>query len=91
MISILSVLIIKSKHDFVYHLSPAEVAYYENTNDKGAAPYAFHHIEDFTNDTDHFKSSVTNTTTKGNVDSPEAGLDALMQAIVCQGSYVCGS
>ena len=49
------------------------------------APYSYHHIQDFTRDISTFKKSVKNKNTQGNADFPEGGLDALLQAIVCEG------
>ena len=57
---------------------------YYNTGDK-KAPYSFHHIQDLVSDFDQFESKVDLTELTGNVDSPESGMDALMQAIVCDG------
>ena len=50
-----------------------------------SAPYSYHHIQDFTTDIKSFKTSVRNKRTQGNADFPEGGLDALLQAIVCEG------
>ena len=56
------------------------LSYYAST-----APYSYHHIQDFTSDINSFKKSVRNKNTQGNADFPEGGLDALLQAIVCEG------
>ena len=49
------------------------------------APYAFHHIQNLTDNATAFEELVKNTDTTGNVDSPESGMDGLMQAVVCEG------
>ena len=49
------------------------------------APYAFHHVQNLTDNSAEFIRLVRNQDTRGNVDSPESGMDALMQAIVCDG------
>ena len=59
----------------------AELSYY--TGDR-KAPYAYHHNQNLTNDVKEFKRRVKELKTRGNVDSPESGMDALMQAIVCK-------
>ena len=41
-----------------------------------------------TNDSAEFKRRVNELETRGNVDSPESGMDALMQAIVCKGKLL---
>ena len=48
-------------------------------------PYAFKHEMDLTNDTEEFKKAVENLTLINNVDSPESGLDAIAQALLCDG------
>ena len=48
-------------------------------------PYAFKHEMDLTNDTEEFKKAVENLTPINNVDSPESGLDAIAQALLCDG------
>ena len=60
----------------------AELSYYTGTR---KAPYAFHHIQNLTGDADEFIRLVQAQDTRGNVDSPESGMDAMMQAIVCEG------
>ena len=52
------------------------------------APYAYHHNLNLTENEDVFKTRVKKLETRGNVDSPESGMDALMQAIVCQGKLL---
>ena len=63
----------------------AELSYY--TGDR-KAPYAYHHNQNLTNNTAEFKTRVKTLKTRGNVDSPESGMDALMQAIVCKGKLL---
>ena len=63
----------------------AELSYY--TGDR-KAPYAYHHNQNLTKNADVFKRRVKELKTRGNVDSPESGMDALMQAIVCKGKLL---
>lgn len=58
------------------------MSYYTDTR---KAPYAFHHVQNLTTRSADFIASVKAQDTRGNVDSPESGMDALMQAIVCKG------
>ena len=62
----------------------AELSYYTGGR---KAPYAFHHVQNLTDDSAEFIRLVTSQDTGGNVDSPESGMDALMQAIVCDGMF----
>ena len=49
-------------------------------------PYAFKHEKDLTtNDTEKFKEAVKTLDPINNVDSPESGLDAIAQALLCDG------
>ena len=72
----------------------AELSYYQNCRKDSSkskvrncqhAPYAYRHIQNFTTDVPEFSRQVENAELSGNVDSPESGMDALMQAIVCKG------
>ena len=47
--------------------------------------YAYHHVQNLTTNAAEFIKSVQDQGLRGNVDSPESGMDALMQAIVCEG------
>jgi len=49
-----------------------------------AAPYGFHHKLRLTDDTSRFESEVISAPISGNLDSPEGGFDAIMQAISCK-------
>jgi protocadherin alpha len=49
-----------------------------------AAPYGFHHQLNLTEDTARFRVEVNGTQISGNLDSPEGGFDAIMQAIACK-------
>ncbi|XP_013146028.1 PREDICTED: integrin beta-PS [Papilio polytes] len=49
-----------------------------------AAPYGFKNQMSLSNDTDFFDKAVAGADVSGNLDSPEGGFDAIMQAIVCQ-------
>ncbi|XP_066138889.1 integrin beta-PS-like [Euwallacea fornicatus] len=49
-----------------------------------APPYSFKNHLSLINDSTLFSNGVKNTQVSGNLDSPEGGLDAVMQAIVCK-------
>jgi hypothetical protein len=66
------------------HFFSAELSYYNNG---ASAPFAFHHVQDLTNRSTEFIDRIKTQETRGNVDSPESGMDALMQAIVCEGIF----
>lgn len=46
--------------------------------------FTFQNVLSLTNDAREFKKEVSKQKISGNLDSPEAGLDAIMQAAVCQ-------
>lgn len=46
--------------------------------------FTFHNVLPLTSDAKEFKKEVSKQKISGNLDSPEAGLDAIMQAAVCQ-------
>ena len=68
----------------------AEIPYYIKEKN-GDVPYAYHHLQDFTSNIGEFQRATENAKLTQNVDSPEAGLDALMQAIVCKGNCCLNS
>lgn len=47
------------------------------------SPYSYKHRLDLTQNTAIFGDRVNGTQVSGNLDGPEGGFDALMQAIVC--------
>lgn len=49
-----------------------------------APPYSFKNHLNLSDNYNKFKMEVTNAKVSGNLDSPEGGLDAIMQAIVCK-------
>ncbi|XP_012282811.1 integrin beta-PS [Orussus abietinus] len=49
-----------------------------------AAPYGYKNIMRLSQDTSHFAGLVSNASVSGNLDAPEGGFDAIMQAIVCR-------
>lgn len=54
--------------------------------DKGSQcqpPFAYKHVLSLTEDANLFKSEVGKQSISGNLDAPEGGLDAMMQAAVC--------
>lgn len=50
-----------------------------------AAPYGFKNQMSLSNDTDFFDQAVASADVSGNLDAPEGGFDAIMQAVVCKG------
>ncbi len=48
-------------------------------------PYSFRHQLRLTKNVTTFRDGVANSDLAGNIDSPESGMDALMQAITCEG------
>uniref|UniRef100_A0AAY5KQ66 Integrin beta n=1 Tax=Esox lucius TaxID=8010 RepID=A0AAY5KQ66_ESOLU len=46
--------------------------------------FSFQNILGLTDDVTEFKTRVSNQMISGNLDSPESGFDAIMQAVVCQ-------
>ena len=55
------------------------------TKDEKNPPYAFKHEMNLTTDTEAFKKAVKTLKPFNNVDSPESGLDAIAQALLCDG------
>ncbi|XP_055388340.1 integrin beta-PS isoform X2 [Condylostylus longicornis] len=49
-----------------------------------AAPYGYRHIMALNTDTDSFSEEVRKAAVSGNLDAPEGGFDAIMQAVVCR-------
>lgn len=49
-----------------------------------AAPYGYHNLMRLSNDTHTFSQKVKDAHVSGNLDAPEGGFDAIMQAVVCQ-------
>ncbi|XP_034949317.1 integrin beta-PS [Chelonus insularis] len=49
-----------------------------------AAPYGYKNVMRLSTDTSEFASLVSNASVSGNLDAPEGGFDAIMQAIVCR-------
>nr|WEL12718.1 integrin beta 1B [Halisarca dujardinii] len=47
------------------------------------APYSYHHHLNLTSDGSAFSNAVSNLLISGNLDSPEGGIDGLLQAVVC--------
>ena len=66
------------------HFFSAELSYYTGNR---KAPYAYHHNQNLTENAGEFERRVKELETRGNVDSPESGMDALMQAIVCKSKF----
>ncbi|XP_033214919.1 integrin beta-PS-like [Belonocnema kinseyi] len=50
---------------------------------KCAAPYGYKHIMSLSEDASSFSKLVRGASVSGNLDAPEGGFDAIMQAIVC--------
>ncbi|KAI5745133.1 hypothetical protein M8J76_008482 [Diaphorina citri] len=49
-----------------------------------AAPYGYHNVMSLSQDTSRFSAQVKGANVSGNLDGPEGGFDAIMQAIVCK-------
>lgn len=54
-----------------------------NKDKKCQPPFAFKHILSLTDNAKQFESEVGKQFISGNLDAPEGGLDAMMQAAVC--------
>lgn len=52
--------------------------------EKCASPYSFKNHLPLTNNSENFVKQVRAAEVSGNLDSPEGGLDAMMQAMVCK-------
>lgn len=52
--------------------------------DNCAAPYGFRNQMSLSKDTDFFEKAVAQADVSGNLDAPEGGFDAIMQAVVCR-------
>ncbi|XP_050083366.1 integrin beta-PS isoform X1 [Anopheles aquasalis] len=48
------------------------------------APYGYHNLMQLSSDANRFTEEVRNANVSGNLDAPEGGFDAIMQAIVCR-------
>uniref|UniRef100_A0A1B6CMD9 Integrin beta n=1 Tax=Clastoptera arizonana TaxID=38151 RepID=A0A1B6CMD9_9HEMI len=48
------------------------------------APYGFQNVMSLSTDTSRFAGEVENAPVSGNLDAPEGGFDAIMQAVVCR-------
>lgn len=51
-------------------------------------PFGYRHIVSLTNDFDTFNREVAKQNISGNLDTPEGGLDAIMQAAMCEVSFI---
>ncbi|XP_021913854.1 integrin beta-PS isoform X1 [Zootermopsis nevadensis] len=49
-----------------------------------AAPYGFRNIMSLSNNANRFSGEVRRAAVSGNLDAPEGGFDAIMQAVVCR-------
>ncbi|XP_062931103.1 integrin beta-7 isoform X3 [Cynocephalus volans] len=47
-------------------------------------PFSFHHVLSLTGDAQAFEREVGRQSVSGNLDSPEGGFDAILQAVLCQ-------
>ena len=47
--------------------------------------YSYHHIQEFTTDTNTYQNALRKTTCSGGGDDFESGMDGLMQTIACEG------
>lgn len=48
------------------------------------SPFSFHHVLSLTGDAQAFEREVGRQSVSGNLDSPEGGFDAILQAALCQ-------
>uniref|UniRef100_A0A0K8T298 Integrin beta n=2 Tax=Lygus hesperus TaxID=30085 RepID=A0A0K8T298_LYGHE len=48
------------------------------------APYGYQNVMSLSTDTDRFADEVKSAAVSGNLDAPEGGFDAIMQAVVCR-------
>lgn len=64
----------------VSHASKLSFFFFRNGEN---APYAFRHEMDLTRNVTKFEEAVKDLTLIANVDSPESGLDAIAQALLC--------
>lgn len=48
------------------------------------APFSYHHVLPLTRDAQAFEREVGRQNVSGNLDSPEGGFDAILQAALCQ-------
>lgn len=48
------------------------------------APYGYHNVMKLSTDTRRFAKNVNESQVSGNLDAPEGGFDAIMQAVVCK-------
>lgn len=55
----------------------------DDDSEKCQAAFGYRHVLNLTPREQEFKESVTKQFISGNLDSPEGGLDAMMQAAVC--------
>jgi len=55
-----------------------------NRIDSCQPAFSFQNVLPLTNDAKEFEREVSKQKISGNLDSPEAGLDAIMQAVVCK-------
>lgn len=66
----------------------SELSYYAKALERGTRtqppPYSFRHQLPLTKRVEDFRRGVEEAPLAGNIDSPEAGMDALMQAIACK-------
>lgn len=63
----------------------------DDDSEKCQPAFGYRHVLNLTPREQEFKESVTNQFISGNLDSPEGGLDAMMQAAVCGVRIVPGA
>ena len=56
----------------------------EQIGEESEPEYSYHHIQEFTNDTNTYESALDRSTVSGGGDPFESGLDGLMQTIMCK-------
>ncbi|XP_038198745.1 integrin beta-7 [Arvicola amphibius] len=55
-----------------------------NRQERCQPPFSFHHVLSLTGDAQAFEREVGRQNVSGNLDSPEGGFDAILQAALCQ-------
>uniref|UniRef100_A0A4W4FSK2 Integrin beta n=1 Tax=Electrophorus electricus TaxID=8005 RepID=A0A4W4FSK2_ELEEL len=74
----------KEKLPYVSQVGPRRRNPCPNRIDTCQPAFTFQNVLPLTNNAQEFKREVSKQKISGNLDSPEAGLDAIMQATVCQ-------
>ena len=71
----------KKLHATVYLQDPS----FNLSGESTELEYSYHHIQEFTSDTNKYESALQKSTVSGGGNDYESGLDGLLQTIVCKG------